>query len=323
MTDTTITSSRDSSTDLLNEITVTIHGREGIECEPVDYITALHTTLCFLCSVNVEATTVERFLSSHPQALLLEREKHVPNGVCQRSNKRAEEIDQNHAESDSVRLILYKCMRKCRCLHVACNRNRARLLHLIDTGFEYFHQKQLSSRYTDHVIGETANSDNNEARNYFASRSEHSNLFFYSKELTKLEMDIRLLRHEIYVLNCRLLEDLKQQNEKTHRHNQSSSDNRKSERRSFRVSFLFSTSVFCRGRKQTPQRLHITPDATVKSANEALQEDFRAISFTIRRIRQLQFDLLKTAFTGAERHVCLSRGVKPRHSDVLAPCKKA
>jgi hypothetical protein len=88
----------------------------------VDELQALNTALCFLCSVNADSGEVERFLTLHPEALLLE-------GACL-------------LPEDSAHYILQQHVLRCKCQR-QCHFNRARVLDLLSLGFETYQARRV------------------------------------------------------------------------------------------------------------------------------------------------------------------------------------
>jgi hypothetical protein len=91
----------------------------------VDALQALNTALCYLCSINADASEVERFLLAHPEALLLE-------GLCL-------------LPEDSARYILQQHVQRCHC-QGHCRLNRVRVLDLLDRGFAVYQSRREACR---------------------------------------------------------------------------------------------------------------------------------------------------------------------------------
>jgi hypothetical protein len=93
------------------------------ENESLDELQALNTALCFLCSINADSTQVERFLTAHPDALLLEGTGNLPE--------------------ESARFIVSEQMNRCECFNGYCNQNRLEVLRVLDWGFEHYQSKSF------------------------------------------------------------------------------------------------------------------------------------------------------------------------------------
>lgn len=104
---------------------VSIPSLIGLDCNDasLDELQASNTVLCFLCSINAYAEEIEKFLKSHPEALLLE-------GV-------------GEIYEDSAKHINEEQMQRCECFLNSCKSNRKRIKSLIECGFEYFHKKKV------------------------------------------------------------------------------------------------------------------------------------------------------------------------------------
>lgn len=90
----------------------------------LDRAQALHTALCFLCSVNADVSEVEQFLLQHPDALLLEGTGNIPE--------------------ESAIFILHEQLNLCQCSPLTkCRQNRHTVEELLRQGFSYFQTRGM------------------------------------------------------------------------------------------------------------------------------------------------------------------------------------
>lgn len=113
----------------------------GSPAEPsVGRIGALHTILCFLCSINAQAAVVEQFLTENPEALLFEGTALLPEDAAMHIlNAQLEECLMASSVKDSARM-----------------KNCARVRNLIQKGFIFFKERQRNRMYcVRSVVGES------------------------------------------------------------------------------------------------------------------------------------------------------------------------
>lgn len=227
--------------------------------ESLDELQTLNTGLCFLCSINADATEVASFLRAHPQALLLEGAAHL--------------------QEESARAIVHEQMRRCECFSPACHQNRLKVLQHLDRGFLYYQSRQ---------------------------RTRQQNAWgMYADKLIGLEHDIRKLRMEELLMRNRLVETAV-------------------EVRGFRDELdqyaKYQTSglalLACTRNHELVQRKSVLEyQVGVASLNlSSVEREHKTLLKEIRERRKTQFVLLKTAFDGVRRHVCVSNGLKDNYS---------
>jgi hypothetical protein len=96
--------------------------------DSLNEVQALHTALCFLCSVNAGVAEVETFLTNHPEALLLD--------------------GTGYLEDESARIIVEEQMSRCECYDAACNQNRRYVISVLDKGFEHYQDRHFRQEST-------------------------------------------------------------------------------------------------------------------------------------------------------------------------------
>jgi hypothetical protein len=168
----------------------------------VDALQALNTALCFLVSINADATCVEEFLLSHPGALLLEGTGHVPE--------------------ESASHIVASQMGACQCFSPLCQSNRRAVQKLLDRGFEHYSTRRIQqqqqqgsqtpqlgvSSRVGTVVGDMGGMWTSGAG--FPSPSSSSlaswDLTAYGHRMRALERNVRIARRKELRLRHRILE---------------------------------------------------------------------------------------------------------------------
>jgi hypothetical protein len=267
--------------------------------EKVDELQALNTALCFLCSINADAAEVVRFLRSHPQALLLE-------GTCQ-------------LPEDSAHFILEQQLRRCkrtccRTKEVAdpppCHQNRLRLQQIIEADFPHHHHAHYAGDHPAELLLFPAREERD--------KGEESLWRVYFENLCSLERQIRTLRLEELLLRNTVVETtlkLRAYQEELHHIQRSVQHDGK---KSSALSLLKCTRL--PGNKATD-------DATDSPASRLTGLEYLVDLFAvklrsterehanllqrIREGRREQFTILKNAFEGCARHVCVGVASAP------------
>ena len=221
----------------------------------VDKLQSLNTALCFLCSINADVSEVERFLTTHPQALLLEGTGPIPE--------------------ESAHTIVKEQMRQCECFSASCNQNRQDVLRVLDKGFAHYQDLNLQE-------APPARGQWNE----------------YADQLTRLESEIHRLRQQELTMRQRVLETaITVQSYKTKlqgcsRHSKSG------------LALLACTTA----NRHNSNHSDIEYELGVATVSlSSLEREHQAMLREIRQGRRTQFVLLKQAFDGVRRHVCVAK----------------
>jgi hypothetical protein len=288
------------------------------EMKAVDELQALNTALCFLVSINADCGVVHQFVSRHPDALLLE-------GT---GSKRDE----------SAGSILVAQLRNCACFSPLCRQNRESVRRILDRGFEHYSLRriQMEGRQTAVATHDQLGDDDDCGAGgddgSFLSPSLRSHTA-YGGRMRKLERHVRLarrcelrLRHQILEATIQV-RDLEGQLarclrkaatagkvEETLVTTDASTSMRPSSAKAIWALCSQRRSLDTDASARHPSRLEFQARCSAAEYQlrmaqlnlASLEREHAELLRCIRSARRLQFGLLKRAFEGCRRHVCLT-----------------
>lgn len=176
---------------------------------------------------------------------------------------------------ECAHFIVEEQLQRCSCFAPTCRENRRKVLASLSMGFEHYDLKKWCSS----MLGRPLPMD-------------------YLDELTRLEYQIRLWRTEELTLRHRLLEtamELQKHREKIERQSQ--------RYRSPALILLTCNTAAAHKQQQTRKALDDKVSSSMRNMESVKQEHGELLRH-IRKGRQVQFAVLKQAFSDIRRHVC-------------------
>jgi hypothetical protein len=285
------------------------------EMEAVDELQALNTALCFLVSINADSGVVRRFVSRHPESLLLE--------------------GTGDSRDESATSILLAQLRQCACFSPLCRQNRESVRRILDRGFEHYSLRRIQME--DRRVA--ANADDplddlygsGDDGGSFLSPSLWSDTSAYGHRLRKLERHVRVARRSELRLRHRILEATIQVRELDGHLSRCLADAAAAERslvapddssavRSPSAKTIWALCAPRRPADADPSSPMHAPRLECRARCSAAEYQLRMARLNlaslereraeqlrcVRSARRLQFGLLKRAFEGCRRHVCLA-----------------
>jgi hypothetical protein len=295
----------------------------------VDALQALNTALCFLVSINADATCVEEFLLSHPGALLLEGTGHVPE--------------------ESASHILEAQMGACQCFSPLCQSNRRAVQKLLDRGFEHYSSRRIQQHHQNPptqlgvssrvgtVVGDMGGMWTSGAGFHASSSLASWDLTAYGHRMRVLERNVRIARRKELRLRHRILEaalhvrDLVVERRRNRRRedgdqSDAAGDAVMGQQHGPAGSLSKSIWTLCTQRPSSSS-LHDAPSNHGSSNRSEGRARISAVEYElrmaqlrlssverehaeqlrqIRSARRFQFGILKRSFEDCRRHVCLT-----------------
>lgn len=172
---------------------------------------------------------------------------------------------------ESARAILEQQIRRCECFTPTCNQNRFEIRRVMDRGFEYYQPFSMRPRSRRPVVGE---------------------------ELLSIEQEIRELREQEASMRSRLLETVVE----VQSYEDQLGDVSKMDRSpiSLLTACTRNSDLFAR---RTVLEYQVS---TAQMNLQAIEREHEEVMRRIRYGRRMQFQLLKRAFEGCQRHVCVT-----------------